>query len=108
MSEERTIYESETKRSLPEVVDFLQQLAQWLSEGQLTVDKGDEPVVIEIPSNVVLEIEIEEEDEGEGQVKRSLEIEIEWTEEREISAAVEEARAAVGDEAEDGAQSEEE
>lgn len=87
MSEERTIYESETKRSLPEVVDFLQQLAQWLGEGQLTVDKGGETMVIDIPSNVVLEIEIEEEDDGAGQVKRSLEIEIEWTEGSEFSLA---------------------
>lgn len=90
MGEERTLYESETKRSIPEVVDFLQQFAQWISEQQLTVDQGEGTLVVDIPDNVVLEIEIEEEDDGTGQVKRSVEIEIEWSEEREVTAAADE------------------
>lgn len=82
MGEERTLYESESRRSTAEVVDFLQQLAHWLDDRQIAFDDGDETVVITIPDDVVLEIEIEEEDEGDGRVKRSLEVEIEWMEEK--------------------------
>lgn len=87
MGEERTLYESEARRTVPEVIDFLQQLAHWLGDRQLAFDDGDETVVITIPDDVVLEIEIEEEDEGDGRVKRSLEVEIEWIEEKTGSAA---------------------
>lgn len=87
MGEERTLYESESRRSTAEVVDFLQQLAHWLDDRQIAFDDGDETVVITIPDDVVLEIEIEEEDEGDGRVKRSLEVEIEWIEEKAGSAA---------------------
>lgn len=82
MGDERTLYESESRRSVSEVVDFLQQLAHWLGDRQITFEDGDETVVITIPDNVVLEIEIEEEDKGDGRVKRSLEVEIEWMEEK--------------------------
>lgn len=79
MGEEKTIYESETRRTRGEVIDFLQQLAKWLGDGRIGVDHGDETTIIEIPDEVTLEIEIEDEDAGEGQIKRSLEVELEWT-----------------------------
>lgn len=97
MGEERTLYESESRRSVPEVVDFLQQLAHWLGDRQIAFDDGEETVVIRIPDDVVLEIEIEEEDEGDGRVTRSLEVEIEWMDEKAgpvASAAVGEAESA--------------
>lgn len=86
MGDERTLYESESRRSVSEVVDFLRQLAHWLGDRQIAFDDGDETIVITIPDDVVLEIEIEEEDEGGGRVKRSLEIEIEWMEEKAASS----------------------
>ena len=82
MGEERTLYESETERTIPEVIAFLQELTHWLGDGRLLIDRGEETVVIDIPDEVVLEIEIEEEYEGKQRVKRSLEIEIEWVEEK--------------------------
>ena len=86
MGEEKTLYESESSRTLSEVISFLQQLAQWLGDGRIAFDDGQETVVITIPNDVTLEIEIEEEAEGDNQVKRSLEIEIEWIEEKTRSA----------------------
>jgi amphi-Trp domain-containing protein len=96
MGDEKTLYKSESERSVGEVVDFLQQLAQWVSERRLTYERGDETVVIEIPENVSLEIEIEEEDAGKKRVKRSLEIEIEWVEEKVGGGAVAQAMASEG------------
>lgn len=91
MGDERTLYESESRRSIDEVIDFLQQLTQWLGDRRLTFEDGERTVVIEIPEEVELEIEIEEEDKGKKRVKRSLEIEIEWIEDRAAASAVEEA-----------------
>lgn len=100
MGDERTLYESEARRSLPEVSDFLRQLAHWLGNGQLSFPKGEERITIEIPHDVELEIELEEEDEGDGLVKRSLEIEIEWIVEKTMdAAAISEAHSAVSDSA---------
>jgi amphi-Trp domain-containing protein len=87
------LYESEARRAIPEVIDFLHQLAYWLGNRQISFPRGQERIVIEIPDDVELEIEIEEEDEGKGKVKRSLEIEIEWIEEKAAPAG---ARAIAG------------
>jgi len=80
MSDERNLYESETRRTTAEVIEFLQQLAQWLGDRRLAFDAKGGVVEMTIPDEVMLEIEIDEEDEGEGMVKRTLEIEIEWLE----------------------------
>ncbi len=77
MADEKTLYESENERSVDEVVDFLQQLAQWLSERRLSFEQDGQTTFLEIPERLMLEIEIEEE-EGDDGLKRSLEIEIEW------------------------------
>lgn len=82
MGEEKTLYESETNRTVPEVIEFLKQLSHWLGDRRLTFDDGEQTVEINIPDDVVLEIEIEEEEEDNNRVKRKLEIEIEWVEER--------------------------
>ena len=94
MGEERTLYESESRRSIDEVIEFLQQLSQWLGDRTITFEEGDRTVAIKLPDEVVLEIEIEEEDKGKKGVKRSLEIEIEWVEEQVDGEAVVQAEAA--------------
>jgi len=82
MSDEKNLYESEARRTTAEVIDFLQQLAQWLGDRRLAFDDNGGVVEMTIPDEVVLEIEIDEEDEGKEYVKRTLEIEIEWLEAR--------------------------
>jgi|GEM_PF-6221669 len=82
MSDEKNLYESETRRTTAEVIDFLQQLVQWLGDRRLAFDDNGGVVEMTIPDEVVLEIEIDEEDEGKEYVKRTLEIEIEWLEAR--------------------------
>ena len=82
MSDEKNLYESETRRTTAEVIDFLQQLVQWLGDRRLAFDDNGGVVEMTSPDEVVLEIEIDEEDEGKEYVKRTLEIEIEWLEAR--------------------------
>jgi amphi-Trp domain-containing protein len=90
MGDERTLYESESHRTMAEVIDFLQQLAGWLGERRLGFDRDGKTIWIAVPEEVELEIELEEEDEGDRWVKRSLEIELTWLEERVGSSAEEE------------------
>ena len=80
MSEEETLYESESLRTVPEVIDFIRQLAHWLEDRRIIFPHGEETMELQIPDEVVLEIEVEEEDAGPNRLKRSLEIEIEWSE----------------------------
>ena len=89
MGDERTLYESESHRTTAEVIDFLQQLARWLGDRRLGLDRDGETMWMAVPDEVELEIELEEENEGDRWVKRSLEIEITWMEER-VGGSVEE------------------
>ena len=88
MGEERTLYESESRQTIPDVVNFLQQLSQWIADQRIVIQDAEETVMIEIPHNVMLEIEVEEEDEGPNRVKRSLEIEIEWIEDKATRSVI--------------------
>ena len=82
MGNEEVLYESEERQTVPDVINFLRQLADRMTDQQIVLSKGDEELVIEIPHNVILEIEIEREEEGPGKIKTSLEIELEWTEDK--------------------------
>ena len=95
MGNEEVLYESEERQTVPDVINFLRQLADRMTDQQVVFGEGEEEVTLEIPHNVMLEIEVEREEEGPGKVKTSLEIEIEWIEDRatlggEYSAAEEE------------------
>lgn len=82
MGDEKTLYESESRRTIAELIDFLEELTQWLENREIGFEAEGETTMMAIPEEVELELEIEEEDEGGRQVKRTLEIEITWREER--------------------------
>lgn len=90
MGDEKTLYESESRRTITEVVDFLKQLAQWLENREIGFETEGETWMMAIPEEVELEIEIEEEDEGGQQMKRTLEIEISWREAKTVGVEEEE------------------
>jgi len=77
MGKEKILFSSEEKKDLGSVVAFLHQLADKLSENQITLIQGKQEISVEIPKNVVLEIKVEEE-QKKNKIQRSLEIEIEW------------------------------
>jgi amphi-Trp domain-containing protein len=79
MASEVVLFESEERKSLSEVAEFLRQLADRLAQNQVTLRQGEEELTLTIPDQVVLEIKAEEEAKRKG-TKQSLEIEIEWTE----------------------------
>lgn len=76
---EIVLFKSEEHKDLPTVADFLRQLADKLTQNEVTLRRGNDEVNLTLPDQVVLEIKVEEEAKGGG-TKYSLEVEIEWVE----------------------------
>lgn len=79
MAEETVLFESEERKQLSEVAEFLRQLADRLDQHEVTLRQGEEELTLSVPDQVELEIKVEEEAKRKG-TERSLEIEIEWME----------------------------
>ena len=78
MGKEVVLFKSEEKTDRQSVVAFLQQLADKLATGEVTLIQGAETLTVSVPNNVTLEIKVEDETNKKGAVKHSLEVEIEW------------------------------
>jgi amphi-Trp domain-containing protein len=79
MGTEVRLFKSQERKSRAELVAFLHQIADKIAEGQVVLRQGQEEVVLEIPSGVVLEVQVEDEDKGAKGTQHSLELEIKWT-----------------------------
>jgi amphi-Trp domain-containing protein len=77
MGKETTLFESEEKKDIQNVADFLRQLADKIEQKQVVLRQGTEELTLELPHTVNLEIKVEDELK-KTKTKRSLEIEIEW------------------------------
>lgn len=76
MGRETILFKSEEKKSLDEVAALLRQIADKVETGSLTLQQGNDTLILDFPQNVTFEIKAEE--ESGKKLKRSLEIEIEW------------------------------
>lgn len=79
MGRETVLFESEERKGLAEVAEFIRQLADRLDQNEVVLRRGSEEITLNLPRNVVLELKVEEEDK-KGRTQRSLEVEIEWYE----------------------------
>ena len=78
MAKDKILFETEEKRDLASVADFLRELADRIDKKQVTFTQGDEELTIDLPNHITMEIKIEEEQKRE--LKHKLEIELEWKE----------------------------
>ena len=78
MGRETRLFKTEERKNRPDVSEFLHQLADKVSEGQVVLSQGTEDITLEIPNNLILEVEVQDEDKAAKGVQRSLEIEIKW------------------------------
>lgn len=79
MGKEVVLFSSEERLDLQAVVRFLHELADKLSENEVTLRKGNEELTLTLPNQVVLEVKAEEEQKKQ-RTQRSLEVELEWYE----------------------------
>ena len=78
MGKERVLLKSEEKMSKFEAAKLMRDIAEKIEKGKVTLSRGKEETVLEIPERVEVEIKAEEE-VGKKKIERKLEIEIEWT-----------------------------
>ncbi len=78
MGLETRLFKSEERKSRTDVSNFLHQLADKISDGNVTLSQGSEEVTLEIAQSVTLEVQVEDEEKGAKGIRRSLEVEIKW------------------------------
>lgn len=78
MGKEVRLFKSEERRSRAEVSAFLYQLAEKVGAGQVVLRQGQEEIILDMPTNLILEIQVEDEDKKRKGIQHSLEVEIKW------------------------------
>lgn len=78
MGIETRLFKSEERKKRAEVGEFLRQIADKITNGEVILRQGAEEVVLRIPENLILEIQVEDEDKKTQGLEHSLEIEIKW------------------------------
>ena len=77
MGKEKVLLKSEEKMSKLEAAKLMRDIAEKIEKGKVTLRKGKDETILDIPERVEVEIKAEEE-VGKKKIERKLEIEIEW------------------------------
>ena len=88
MGREVRLFKSQERKSRSEVSEFLRQLADRVANGSVTLSRGDEDLVLELPRNLVLEVQVEDEEKGARGIQHSLELEMKWFDGEQDSALI--------------------
>jgi amphi-Trp domain-containing protein len=78
MGKETRLFKSEEPKNRTEVGEFLRQIAERVAAGEVILRQGAEELVLQIPTNLILEVQVEDEDKKSKGIQHSLEIEIKW------------------------------
>ena len=76
MGKETRLFKSEERKSRSDVSEFLHQLADRISKGQVVLSQGEEDITLPLPQSLILEVQVEDEEKGARGVLHSLEVEI--------------------------------
>ncbi len=74
---EEVLFETENVHPRTEIADYLEQVAENLRHGTVTLVSGDDEITVEPPEDAVFEVKVERETEGDEE-EMSVEFEIEW------------------------------
>jgi amphi-Trp domain-containing protein len=78
MGKETRLFKNEERKSRSDLSDFVHQLADKISEGQVVLRQGQEEITLQLPQSLILEVQVEDEDKGAKGIQHSLEVEIKW------------------------------
>lgn len=73
---EEVLFETENVHPRTEIADYLEQVAENLRHGTVTLVSGDDEITVEPPEDAVFEVKVERETNGDEEM--SVEFEIEW------------------------------
>ncbi len=74
---EEVLLETESVHPRGRIADYLEQVAENLRHGEVTLVSGEEEVTVRPPDRPVFEVKVEREQEGDEE-EMSVEFEIEW------------------------------
>jgi amphi-Trp domain-containing protein len=78
---EEVLFETEKRRTRPEIASYLRTLADKLDgDGPITLTAGEQSVTVEPPERPTFEVKAEREGPADGPGELSVEFEIEWDE----------------------------
>ena len=83
MGKEVKLFKSEEKVNRSELTNFIHQLAEKISAGQVVLRQGQEEITLDLPQSLILEVQVEDEDKGARGTQHSLEVEIKWFDEEQ-------------------------
>ena len=79
MAKKNTLLRSKERRSVQDVAAFLRQLADSLEQNEITLQRGDEEVRIDVPSRVTFKVKAKEKIKKQS-TKRQLKLTLKWKE----------------------------
>ena len=89
MGRETRLFKTEERKNRSDVSNFLHQLADKVSNGQVVLSRGSEEITLQLPHNLILEIQVEDEEKGTKGIQHSLEVEIKWFDNDQQSGSLE-------------------
>jgi amphi-Trp domain-containing protein len=75
---EEVLFETETVQDRGEIADYLEQVAENLRHGTVTLVSGSDEITVEPPESATFEVKVERETNGGEEM--SVEFEVEWKE----------------------------
>ncbi len=78
MGREVTLFSSKETKSSNEIATFLRDLAGRLEASQVTLRRGADEIVLDLPDSLVLELKVEDEEKRHKGTQHSLEVELKW------------------------------
>jgi amphi-Trp domain-containing protein len=73
---EEVLFETETVHDRGEIADYLEQVAENLRHGTVTLVSGGDEITVEPPESATFEVKVERETNGSEEM--SVEFEVEW------------------------------
>ncbi|MCX2818176.1 amphi-Trp domain-containing protein [Haladaptatus sp. F3-133] len=73
---EEVLFETETVHDRGEIADYLEQVADNLRHGTVTLVSGGDEITVEPPEKATFEVKVERETNGDEEM--SVEFEVEW------------------------------
>ncbi len=78
MAKDLILFKNKEHKTRQQVSDFLRELAEKVSDGNVQLKQSQEYVSLQLPENIIMEVEVKDKDKARRGIQHQLEIEIKW------------------------------
>lgn len=78
MAKDLILFKNKEHKTRQQVSDFLRELAEKVSDGNVQLKQRQEYVSLQLPENIIMEVEVKDKDKARRGIQHQLEIEIKW------------------------------